>query len=120
MSTVRRELERMLDRSLSDDPRAALIASRQLGEETEWLLQRAVALARREQWSWGRIGRLLGVSRQAARQRFSRTAPTVPPHRRADHQSEATLHNRESERMLRQMKAGTWQLDRGDDEVVAW
>ncbi len=110
----------MVEHSLGDDPRRALVAARQLGEETEWLLQRAVALARREQWTWGRIGRLLGVSRQAARQRFGGIVPTLPPHQRADHQTPAALHNRETERMIRQMKAGTWRIDRGDDEVVPW
>lgn len=66
------------------DPRLALASTRALQEEVEWLLVRAVRLARQDGFDWGRIGRLLGVSRQAARQRFQSLAPKVggplPPH----------------------------------------
>jgi len=48
MTRLRNELVEMIDRALGADPKAALIASRQLKEEIEWLTERSVALARRE------------------------------------------------------------------------
>ena len=79
-------LDSLIRRAGGSDPRLALAAVRVLQREVEWLLVRAVRLARQEGYDWGRIGRLLGVSRQAARQRFERLAPTVggplPPHLR--------------------------------------
>jgi len=48
-------------------------------DETDGLLIRAVRLARAQGYDWGQISRLLGVSRQAARQRFDRLAATVGP-----------------------------------------
>lgn len=65
------------------NPRLALASVKALADELDWLLVRAVHLARAEHYDWARIGRLLGVSRQAARQRFERLAPLVgplPPH----------------------------------------
>ncbi|HNJ97880.1 MAG TPA: hypothetical protein PLV13_07125 [Ilumatobacteraceae bacterium] len=47
--TVRDGLVEMIDRALGDDPRQALMAA---------------ALARREGFDWGRIGRNLGLTRQ--------------------------------------------------------
>jgi len=38
-----------------------------------------LAFARDNDYDWGRIGRLLNVSRQAARQRFNRLAPKMGP-----------------------------------------
>ena len=67
------------------DPRLALASVKALTDELDWLLVRAVRLARDDGYEWGRIGRLLGVSRQAASQRFERLAPKVgptPPHTR--------------------------------------
>ena len=52
---------------------------RALEEEVDWLLVRVVRLARDNGYDWGRIGRLLGVSRQAVRQRFDRLAPKTGP-----------------------------------------
>ena len=45
MSTIRKELVAMIDRALGDDPKAALIAARNLVEEADWLAKRAVAFA---------------------------------------------------------------------------
>jgi len=45
-SRIRDELVDMVDRALGDDPKAALIAARQLKEESDWLAERCVALAR--------------------------------------------------------------------------
>lgn len=60
------------------------------------------------------------MSRQAARQRFDGIVPRVPPHQRADHQSQGTLQERHFQVMQRQMQAGTWRRDHGEDEVVPW
>jgi len=40
--------------------------------ESEWRLTDAVAAARAAGWSWRRIGELLGVSAQAAHQRYGK------------------------------------------------
>jgi hypothetical protein len=63
-----------------------------LQDEQEWLLVRAVRLARAEGLNWAQIGRLLGVTRQSARERFERLAPRVgptPPHIRGRSRWEA-------------------------------
>jgi hypothetical protein len=52
MTTVREGLVQMIDRALGGDPRAALIAARQLEEECDRVTRRGVALARREGWNW--------------------------------------------------------------------
>jgi hypothetical protein len=57
---VRNELIGMIDDALGDDPKRALIAARRLKDDVPWLTERSVALARREGYDWGRIGRLLG------------------------------------------------------------
>lgn len=80
-----RDLAQLLRDAGGSNPRLALAAVKALEAEHEWLLVRAVRLARAEGYDWGRIGRLLGVTRQAARQRFERLAPLVgptPPHTR--------------------------------------
>lgn len=62
-----------LRESLDDDPTASLVlvlASRIAAEETSRLLSDAVTSARGAGHSWDVIGRLIGVSRQAAQQRF--------------------------------------------------
>lgn len=70
---VSADLHRLLDRALDDDPRIALTASRELGVQIDgWVTDRAVLAARRTGRDWAKIGRLLGMSRQAARQRFGR------------------------------------------------
>lgn len=67
------------------NPRLALASVKALEDELDWLLVRAVRLARAEGYDWARIGRLLGVSRQGARKRFESLAPLMgplPPHTR--------------------------------------
>ncbi len=57
---------------LGDDARAALAAYRDLADrQLPWLEQRVVALARRDGLNWTDIGRAMGRSRQAVRQRFA-------------------------------------------------
>jgi hypothetical protein len=59
------------------------------------LLDDALGQTRREGYDWGRIGRLLGVSRQAARQRFRGLAPTVPPGARRRNRHPAAIEHEE-------------------------
>jgi hypothetical protein len=60
-----------IEQVLDDDPRLALIALRQLlDEDVPWLERMAIRTARREGFEWSRIGRLLGRTRQAVRQRY--------------------------------------------------
>lgn len=62
-----------LRQRLERDPEASLVlvvAARTAAEQTSLLLREAVASARGAGHSWDVIGRLLGVSRQAAQQRF--------------------------------------------------
>ena len=82
MGRTQDELVGMVERALSEVPREALIGSRQLELELDWLFDRAVALARRDGYEWARIGRLIGRSRQAVRQRFATIVPVIPPSRR--------------------------------------
>ncbi|MEI6496671.1 MAG: hypothetical protein WCO88_08360 [Actinomycetota bacterium] len=82
-TTIRAELLRLIDDMQGDSPRLALAAVRALRGEMAWLEQRAVAMARRDGYDWGKIGRLLGISRQAARQRFA-AIPALPPPRAVD------------------------------------
>jgi hypothetical protein len=64
-------IKRHLDEALFAEPRTAVIAVRRLLEEDlPWLEQRVVHAARAEGYSWAKLGRLLGRSRQAVRQRF--------------------------------------------------
>jgi hypothetical protein len=57
---------------------AALVRGRRL---IEWLMERLVDNARGHGASWSEIGNALGVTRQAAEQRYGRaeTHPNVPP-----------------------------------------
>ena len=73
------DLRQLFRDARGSNPRLALAAIRALEKEVEWLVVRAVRLARSQGYDWGRIGRLLGVSRQAARQRFDRLAPRMSP-----------------------------------------
>jgi hypothetical protein len=128
---VRVDLHRLVDEVLDDDPRAALIAYRRLADEhLAWLEERVVRLARREQWTWARIGRLLGRSRQAVRQKHP---DSLHPPRRAPRRAEyAEAERRRAERALaasgarRSGRRDGGDRDAGDDpdddagEVVAW
>ena len=107
----------MIDRALGDDPKPALIAARQLKAEIDWLTERAVALARREGFDWGRISRLLGITRQWARERF-KAPPRLPPHVVA--RNRYLAEQREGERMLNRLNSGAGHLPDDDDDVVAW
>ena len=116
---MRSEIDRLLDRALGQDPRLAVAAARRLRAEFEWIEQRAVALARREGYDWGRIGRLLGISRQSARARFMHLRPTLPPSRRAAAQRPNEVDRAALTRSMNRVLEERYQDDLGDD-AVAW
>jgi hypothetical protein len=71
---------RHIDAMLADDPRQAMIALRAFTEhDLPWLERRTVREARRAGYSWARMGRLLGRSRQGLRQRFQSLDGTWEP-----------------------------------------
>ena len=114
---VRDDLVGMVDRALGSDARAALIAARDLKDEVEWLTERAVAVARREGYDWGRVSRLLGISRQWARERFKNAPPRMPPHlvARNRYRSEQVA----TERLIEQLRSGAARAQ-DDDDAVPW
>ena len=109
---IRGRLHLMIDDILSDDPRAALIALRELSDHhIPWLEQRVVVLARRERWAWARIARLRGRSRQQIHKQFRTIAPTIPH----DPMAASRRWELESIRLLNEYKAGS-----SNDEVAGW
>lgn len=71
-----------LREALDGDPAAALrlvAASRVAAEEASALLRRSIDGARASGHSWDAVGQVLGVSRQAAQQRFGSSAPPAEP-----------------------------------------
>ena len=117
---MRKSIDRLLDQALGEDPRLAVAAARRLRAEFEWIEQRAVALARREGYDWGRIGRLLGVSRQSARSRFIGLRPTVPPSDRLGAQSHDATDRAEHTRSMNRIREDSYQQQLADDDVVPW
>jgi len=79
-SRIRNELMAMIDRALGDNPKEAL----------------------REGYEWSKICRLLGISRQWARERFKTAPPRLPPHVVA--RNRYMREQRETERLVRQFR----------------
>lgn len=78
------ELHRLVNDAVADDPRVALIACRRLADREIPLIERkAVRRARQNGWTWARIGRLLGRTRQSVRARFA-SVDEPPPMRLPD------------------------------------
>ena len=74
-------LDPTLERRLDQDPQAHLdlvVLTRRAHDETNKLLHDAVASARAAGWSWEAIGGALGMSRQAAQQRFGHRPQPIP------------------------------------------
>jgi hypothetical protein len=109
MVNVGDQLHLIIEDLLGDDPRRALIAYHRLvDDELPWIEQRAVGIARRDDWSWARIGRLLGRSRQAVQKRFEGLAPI----HRTDPRAESRRREAEFARLLRGV--------RSEPEPVPW
>ncbi|MBK8332994.1 MAG: hypothetical protein IPL07_11565 [Acidimicrobiaceae bacterium] len=115
MSQIRRQLIAMIDDALGDDPRRALVAAHSLSREIDWLQQKAVALARVNGWGWGRIGRLLGITRQGARKKFPLAPPAPPPHVVAA--DRYLKEQREGERLVERFRNGTLSRPEEEDPV---
>ncbi|CAB4886268.1 unannotated protein [freshwater metagenome] len=117
---IRSRLHVMVDDILGDDPRTALIAFRELsGEQLPWLEQRVVALARRDEWAWARIARLLGRSRQQVHQRFRTLTPALPHDPMAAHRRWET----EAARLLANVTgraSNARATSNSDDEAIPW
>ena len=104
----------------STDPRLALAGVRFMEEECQWLMVRAVRLARAAGYDWSRIGRLLGRSRQSVRERFDRLAPIVGPLPPALVRAEiAAREFNENYEMLADVRRRA-RLEADGDDVVAW
>jgi hypothetical protein len=58
------------------EPAQALSAIRRMRKELELVEEAQVANALAQGWSWARIGRALGISRQAAHHRYGNCVPT--------------------------------------------
>lgn len=117
---MRQQLDRLLDDALGDDPRLAIASARQLRAECVWIEQRAVGLARRCGYDWGRIGRLLGISRQSARSRFARVLPTVPPSQRVAARSHLETDRERLVRAMNEIREQSYRDGLTDDDTVAW
>ncbi|MCU1393737.1 MAG: hypothetical protein JWM34_2165 [Ilumatobacteraceae bacterium] len=108
---VRDQLKTLIDEVLDDDPRTALIAYRRLvDDEIPWIEQRVVALARRENWNWATIARLLGRTRQSVHERFRKAAIA--------HRPDPHLAKHQYERSFRQITEDIRRRD--DDDPIAW
>lgn len=70
-----RRLGTTAQKALGREPGKALGAIRQLRVELDSLEEAQVANALARGWSWARIGRALGVSRQAVHRKYSRCSP---------------------------------------------
>ena len=98
-----------------------IIAVRELQDrQVPWLEERAVALARRERWTWARIARLLDRSRQHAHQRFRTMVPTLPNDPLSEHrQWELTVARLQAD-ISGTGNAATRRDRFGSDEAVPW
>lgn len=74
------EIKQRIDEAVGVEPRLAVVAVRRLrSEDLPWLEERAVRFARAQGYSWARLGRLLGRSRQATQKRFAPIDGTPQP-----------------------------------------
>ena len=74
-------LDPTIERRLETEPQAHLdlaVLTHRAHEETGRLLRAAVSSARAAEWSWESIGSALGMSRQAAQQRFGHRPAPIP------------------------------------------
>ena len=70
-----RKLGTVAQQALGREPGKALAAIRRLRHELEDLEEAQVANALSRGWSWARIGRALGVTRQAVHRKYSHSSP---------------------------------------------
>jgi AraC-like DNA-binding protein len=109
---VNSELHEIVDRAVSQSGHDALGGVKQLREQFAWLERRAVQRARLDGLNWAEIGRVLGMSRQSASERFSALLRTSPLE-----QMTTTRVNRD-EAFLRLLNRKPTRPS--DDDPVAW
>jgi hypothetical protein len=119
---VRHRLVAMIDDLLGNDPRAALVALPELrDEQVPWLEARAVALARRERWSWAKIGRVLQRSRQQLNRQYRVIVPTVAHDHLRERNGEVLHQRRVLAEIAEGQRRGRRQYDEPTDaEAVPW
>ena len=101
---LRRRLTAAVEAACCPDAEEALIGARRLELLVDDVLLHAVRQARRRGYPWARIGRLLGRSRQAMRQRFGALVPEPAPKvtaRELVAQHRAYVHVTQAERVRR-------------------
>jgi hypothetical protein len=114
---AREQLHWLIDELFDEDPTRALRAYRWLEvKEIPWLERFVVARARRADWSWARVARLLGRTRQAVRQRFDVALAPLDQTLRSDPFAESIAAKAAWERVT-----STSQREREIDEnPIAW
>jgi hypothetical protein len=111
---VRKEqLYELIDLALSQDGHSALDGVRHLRANLEWIERRAVQRARDEGMNWAEVGRLLGMSRQSASERF-RALLATPPFRALP--EPASDPNDGLARLIREYRG----KPKDDPDPVAW
>ena len=114
------DIKRHVAEALGNDPQRAIVAVRRLvADDLPWLEARAVRLGRSEGYSWAVLGRMLGKSRQAIRQRFVSIDGTPQPLPRppmSDDDRIMTAWNRARSDVRRRREFA----DLGPNDVVPW
>ena len=110
-----------IDQALSDQPRAAVIALRQLlDEDIPWIERTVIRRARADGYDWAQLGRLLRRSRQAVRKRygmFDATYESVSFDHSQSRADPTAEYWRELADIKRQQRLEEWAAS---DDVVAW
>jgi hypothetical protein len=107
------ELHELIDLALSQDGHDALSGVRLIREHIDWIERRAVQRARQDGLNWAEVGRLLGLTRQGASQRFSALLATPPFATRPDPAPEP---NDGLARLIREYRG----KPKDDPDPVAW
>lgn len=123
---ARTDLRRRIDEALIGPPHDALIAVRILiDDDLTWLQRHVVGRARRAGYSWAEIGRLLGRSRQAVRERFSDldatwSGPPDDPGDLARRINRAERRRLELARYRERYRGDLARWEASGDDVVPW
>jgi hypothetical protein len=116
---VRKELDRLVDDLMSSDPRIALMACKQLVDDyVPWLEVRAVQVARRNEWNWAEIGRLLCRTRQSVRERFAKYEHGPP--QRVKRTAQDMIEYRQRMRLIVEQRRRRAFEQVESEDVVAW
>ncbi|MGN8048187.1 DUF3887 domain-containing protein [Curtobacterium sp. 22159] len=104
----------------ADQPLDRIVAVQALGEQTTAMLAAAVAEARRAGVTWQQVGAALGISRQAAFQRFNRSTPAPSIGEELVTDAESIAIDRASS-VIDDLTSGSWDavVDRFDDAMRA-